>query len=129
MMHVLWFRSPPQPAFVGESARVDEWTLPQKRNLRSMDEPAETPSDATPPRVAAGKPRSCLPTVVGMILGVVLSLYLARRFFGDPMPEMTAESLRQAEQRWTSAGIRDYDVEVEVKSRQTETYRVEVRDG
>jgi hypothetical protein len=98
--------------------------------MPAMDEPAETPKEATPPpRAAAGQPCSCLPTVVGVILGVTLSFFLARRFFGDSTPEITADSLREAEQRWTKADIRDYDVEVEVKSRQTETYRVEVRDG
>lgn len=94
-----------------------------------MDETAESSNQASEPHTSASWPRSCLPIAVGTILGVCLALYLARRFFGDPTPELTAELLQAAEQRWTAAAIRDYDVEVELKSRQLETYAVEVRHG
>ena len=94
-----------------------------------MDEPTSTPKEATASHTAAGRPRSCLPIAVGMVLGLGLALFLARRFFGDSTPEVTAGALQAAEQRWAQAAIDDYDVEVELKSRQTETYAVEVRDG
>jgi hypothetical protein len=60
---------------------------------------------------------------------LVLSIFLARYFFGDSSPELTADALRQAQTRWRDANIQDYRVEVEVHSRQTEKYAVEVRQG
>ena len=73
--------------------------------------------------------RNLLPILVGALLGLVLSVYLIQRFYGDPTPPLTAEALKQAETKWRDAKIGDYDVEIEVQSRQRETYAVEVRNG
>ena len=70
-----------------------------------------------------------LPILIGVVLGIGVALWLVQRYFGDPRSPLTAEALRRAELAWREAGISDYDVEVEVKSRQTETYAVHVRDG
>jgi hypothetical protein len=87
-----------------------------------MDDPSSPPP-------AAPRPRSCLPIVVGIVIGLGLSLYFVRQYYGNPLPEVTPDSLKQAEIRWRDAAIRDYDIEIEVQSRQKETYAVEVRDG
>ena len=73
--------------------------------------------------------RRLLPILVGVLLGIVLAVYLVQRIYGDPTPPLTAELLKQAEAKWRDAGIRDYDIEIEVQSRQRETYAVKVRDG
>jgi hypothetical protein len=70
-----------------------------------------------------------LPIVVGVLLGLVLAVYLVQKIYGDPTPPLTAAALHDAEARWAAAKIRNYDIEIEVHSRQQETYAVEVRDG
>lgn len=47
----------------------------------------------------------------------------------DPAPHLTRQAFDQARQRWESAQIADYDVEVEVQGRQPAVYRVEVRNN
>lgn len=94
-----------------------------------MDEGNETPQARNLPLENTRSPLRFLPIAVGVVLGVALSIYLVQRFYGDPTPPLTAEALKQAEATWRAAGIRDYDVEIEVQSRQREAYAVEVRDG
>jgi hypothetical protein len=43
--------------------------------------------------------------------------------------QITTEALDQAKQRWTKAGIHDYDLEWTVAGGQTNHYVVQVRDG
>src|SRR5205085_1922979 len=75
-----------------------------------------------------GLPRF-LPVAIGVMLGIALAIYLVQRIYGDPTPPLTAVALKRAEANWRAARIRDYDIEIEVQSRQRETYAVEVRDG
>lgn len=93
-----------------------------------MDDPIRTPQ-AAPPHEGGYGLRRFLPILVGVALGLVLAIYLVQKIYGDPTPPLTAEALKQAEANWRSARIRDYDIEIEVQSRQKETYAVEVRDG
>lgn len=94
-----------------------------------MNESSDPRPGQPPPRADGSGPRISVPIAVGILLGLLLSVYLVQRFYGDPTPPLTAAVLQQAEQTWRAAGIRDYDVEIEVKSRQHETYAVRVRDG
>jgi hypothetical protein len=94
-----------------------------------MDEPAEPPKANSHPQGELQRSRISLPIIVGVLLGIALSLYLVRQFYADPLPSLAADDLRHAEAAWRTAAIRDYDVEVEVQARQRETYAVEVRDG
>jgi hypothetical protein len=66
---------------------------------------------------------------VGVVLGIGLSVYVARRYLRDPLPELSAQRLQEATARWRASGVKDYRVEVEVQSRQTEHYQVEVQEG
>jgi hypothetical protein len=81
------------------------------------------------PHDATHGPWRFLPIMVGVLLGIGLAVYLVQKIYGDPTPPLTAEALRQAEANWRAANIRDYDIEIEVHSRQKETYAVAVRDG
>jgi hypothetical protein len=88
-----------------------------------MSQP-DSVTPAQPPR-----PRSCLPILIGMALGAVLAFFLAGRFLGGRLPEMSRSDLTAARERWQAAGIADYEIEVEVQSRQLEKYRVIVAGG
>lgn len=94
-----------------------------------MEVPTDTPQAVPPPQNRGDAWRLPTPIIIGILLGVALSVYLVQRFFGDSTPQLTAEALLDAEAKWRAAGIRNYDVEIEVESRQRETYSVEVRDG
>jgi hypothetical protein len=89
----------------------------------------ESLRDDSLPHPAGQRRRIPLHVVAGVILGIGLSFYLARRYFRDPLPELTPERLRQATAKWQSDGPQDYHVEVEVQSREPERYAVEVRGG
>jgi len=93
-----------------------------------MDDPIDHPQPEKPPR-DGGYGWRLFPILIGVVLGLVLAVYLVQRIYGDPTPPLTAELLRQAEVKWRAAKIRDYDIEIEVQSRQKETYAVEVRNG
>lgn len=47
----------------------------------------------------------------------------------DRMPPLASDDWQQARDRWTSADVKNYDVEVVVTGRQAATYAVQVRDG
>jgi hypothetical protein len=47
---------------------------------------------------------------------------------GDPLPELDAEQLREARQRWQQWGPSTYQMEVQVSGRQAATYELEVVD-
>jgi hypothetical protein len=91
-----------------------------------MDESSSEKQNA--PVTAPGSLRP-MPILIGVVLGLALAVYLIQRIYGDPTPPLTADALRDAEGRWGAAKIRDYDIEIEVQSRQRETYVVEVRNG
>ncbi len=93
-----------------------------------MEVPSETPP-AEPPSSRGAASRLHFPIIVGVVLGLVLSVYLVQRLYRDPTPPLTAQELREAEVKWRTASIRDYDIEIEVQSRQREIYAVEVRGG
>ncbi len=92
------------------------------------DDPEQLREESARPP-SPGRPLRSLPILLGVVLGIGIALFIARGYFGDPSPPLTSEALQAAEQRWTSADIGDYRVEVAVTSRQNETYAVEVRDG
>lgn len=94
-----------------------------------MSDTLDSAREEQPPHEEAQRTRFPLPIVVGVLLGLVLSIFLARYFFGDSSPELTVEAFQQAQTRWRDANIKDYRVEVEVVSRQKERYTVEVRGG
>lgn len=93
-----------------------------------MDDPVDNPQGAMPPH-DSGHWRRILPMLAGVVLGLMLAVYLVQRIYGDPTPPLTADVLKQAEAKWRDAQIRDYDIEIEVQSRQREVYAVEVRNG
>jgi hypothetical protein len=64
-------------------------------------------------------------------IGSVASLImLVRTRYGDPTPEITGEAFSGARRRWREAGLKDYDVSVEViNSGRLEKYDVAVRGG
>jgi hypothetical protein len=93
-----------------------------------MDASVDTTPTAQPPH-QGGYGWRLLPVLMGVLLGIALAVYLVQKIYGDPTPPLTAEALKQAEAAWRDAKIRDYHIEIEVQSRQRETYAVEVRDG
>jgi len=93
-----------------------------------MEEPPDDTKDENPPHDSPQRPRIPLHIVAGIIVGLGVAFFLVRWYFADPSPLLTRELLREAQSRWKAAAIHDYDVEVEVKSRQVETYAVEVRN-
>jgi hypothetical protein len=94
-----------------------------------MDDSVNDAKEGQSPHDAGYSLRRFLPVAIGVVLGIGLAIYLIQRIYGDPSPPLTAEALQQAEANWRNAKIRDYDIEIEVQSRQRETYAVEVRDG
>jgi hypothetical protein len=94
-----------------------------------MDEPRNDTQESPAPYDAGYGLRRLLPLAIGAVLGIALAIYLVQRIYGDPTPPLNAEALKQAETTWRAAKIRDYDIEIEVQSRQRETYAVEVRGG
>lgn len=94
-----------------------------------MNEMASGGREEPGPHAGTQRSRFPLPIVVGVILGIAFSLFLARRFFGDSSPELTSERLAEAQARWQKAQWKNYRVEVDVQSRQREQYAVEVRNG
>jgi hypothetical protein len=74
--------------------------------------------------------RSAAGFFAGAIIGLILVVLVWQGFFGEPgIPPLTTNDWQQSFQRWSSAGVQDYDLEVQVTGRQAATYAVQVRNG
>ncbi len=90
----------------------------------------EAPSPAPKARIATTALRRFVAwTFVGIGIGLVIVLYVARQANYDPTPTLTPALFEAAHERWKAAAPPSYDIEVHVTGPQAATYRVEVRDG
>jgi hypothetical protein len=97
-------------------------------------------SDGYPAQEAKSLPREVTPVrssgrvfvvwlLLGLLVGVVATLYVMRVRYADPLPEITPADFHAARQRWQAHEPQDYDIEVQVTGTQGAKYRVEVRGG
>lgn len=63
------------------------------------------------------------------LAALVIGALLVWGFRQPRLPEVTAERLAEARQRWRAGGVADYDVEIAVTGRQAAVYAIEVRGG
>lgn len=67
--------------------------------------------------------------LVGLLAGVIVTLFVLRSRYADPLPQISPADFHAARARWQANEVRDYDIEVEVTGTQGAKYRVQVRDG
>lgn len=66
---------------------------------------------------------------LGALFGLTLVMVFVRQFGPGQLPELSGEEFREARERWSQAGVADYQIEIVVRGRETATYAVQVRDG
>jgi hypothetical protein len=66
--------------------------------------------------------------VCGLIL-VALMLVILRQFVALRIPELTAEALAEAQEKWNAIGPESYDLALEIGGNRPGTVHVEVRSG
>lgn len=67
--------------------------------------------------------------LLGGLFGLIVVMAVIRFVGPGKLPEVTAEMLAAARDKWKSAGVTDYDIEVAVSGRQPSTYSLQVREG
>ena len=78
----------------------------------------------------AGLPRRAV--VAGLlfaILAVVGTVLVIQVVFANPIPELTAAKLEQAERLWDRAGPPSYDMDLEIRGAQPGRVHIEVRNS
>ncbi|MBW3600249.1 MAG: hypothetical protein KY475_23645 [Planctomycetes bacterium] len=86
-------------------------------------------SEAKAPVRHGRRSNRILAAVLGAAFGLAGVLLFWLLSFRDPLPPLSAEDFRKAQERWQANAVDNYDIEVRVRGRQPATYRVEVRDG
>ena len=64
--------------------------------------------------------------LLGAVSGIVIVLLYQS---GEPIPQFSKDDFEAAQQKWRSAAVDTYEIEIDVTGRQSATYRVKVVAG
>jgi hypothetical protein len=103
-----------------------------------MSYPELPPADRAPPdggaeaaRLVSPRPlfpRALMIGAIVAVLAIAAVLILLRFLVAERIPDLTADRLESARQRWENEGPPSYNLDIEIRGKQPGTVHVEVRD-
>jgi hypothetical protein len=97
--------------------------------VNTSDGPMRKSLPQRAPAAASNLRRFTVWTMVGIAIGIVIVLLVARQANLDPTPTLTPELFEAAHERWKTKPLADYDIEIRVTGPQAAVYRAQVRGG